>query len=366
MKSLTLVLIALTLTSCSALGQNPSGDYLERISRSEQFHRYRGKFVNRNQTNIDLEKRKRNRFKTIGNFIFSGSVLKPDRKLPEIKPDINAFKKVSAETKFIWLGHSTFLVNIRGKILLFDPVFSNHASPVSFAIKRFQAPAINLEDLPKVDFIVISHDHYDHLDMNSIKFFKDKDTKFVVPLGVPSHLKFWGVKEEKIVELDWWQSAKFEEIEIVSTPAQHFSGRSPEGNLTLWSSWVVKTDHKNIFYSGDTGYDVHFEEIGKKYGPFEVAFMENGQYNEAWQDVHMLPEQTVQAFEDVKGESLVSVHWGMFDLSIHNWYDPIEEVSAIAAKKKIRHLTPRLGELVIMNGSNKFEQWWKPFLPKSK
>lgn len=297
--------------------------------------------------------------------MFSDAVLKPAKKMPEVKPDLKAFVKKSNETKFIWLGHSTFLVNLKGKIILFDPVFSGHASPVSFAIKRFQPPVIGLEDLPEIDFVIISHDHYDHLDMDSIKFFKDKKTKFFAPLGVPSHLMFWGIKKENIHELDWWQSVKYGDLEFVCTPSQHFSGRSPDGNVTLWSSWVVKSDEKRIFYSGDTGYDTHFKAIGKKYGPFEVAFMENGQYNKAWEDVHMLPEQTVRAFQDLKGENLVSVHWGMFDLSIHSWYEPIERVSALAEKEKINHLTPKLGEMVTMGANlKKPEKWWKPMIEK--
>lgn len=362
-----LLFIFLLVTGCSSsFGQNPTGEYLERISRSKQFHRNKGKFVNRDQVRIELEQEKRSRFKTITRFMFSGEQhLVPDRKLPEVRPDLKRFIKESKKTKFIWLGHSTFLINLKGKILLFDPMFSDHAAPYPVAIRRFQPPVISLEDLPAIDYVIISHDHYDHLDMDSIKFFRDKKTKFVAPLGVPSHLKFWGIKEQNISELDWWESIKHAGIEFVCTPSQHFSGRSPQRNPTLWSSWVIKTDETRLFYSGDTGYDTHFKTIGKKYGPFEVAFMENGQYNESWPAMHMSPEQTIQAFKDLKGENLISVHWGMFDLSIHNWFDPIERVSELSLIENINHLTPKLGQIVTMDNDLKAtELWWKPMLPK--
>lgn len=291
----------------------------------------------------------------------------PHGKLPEVKPHIPEFLKPSDFLKFIWLGHSTLLINVDGKIFLIDPVFGNSASPFDFMIPRFQAAAISLKELPYIDAIIISHDHYDHLDKSTIKYFENKSTRFIVPIGVGNHLRDWGIEKTRITELNWGESTSYSHIKFTATPARHFSGRSFfDRNQTLWASWVIEGKEDKIFYSGDSGYGGHFKEIGKRYGPFDLAFLENGQYNERWPDVHMHPEETLQALIDVDAKILVPVHWGMFDLALHHWTEPISRTHKIATAWEIPILTPKLGEMVdtgIPAGAN---PWWEevPVTPK--
>lgn len=352
------------LSNCSAFGKDPSGAHQDKIKQSPNFDLTKEQFVNRRRSILDEMREKQNMLTLSIKFFFGGDDHKsPSEKLPEIKPDMTEFLKSSEGIKFIWFGHSTFLVNIDGKILLFDPVFSESAAPFSFIVKRFQDAVIQLEELPKIDYILISHDHYDHLDMQTIQFFKDKQTKFITPLGVTSHIKEWGIEESRLTEYDWWESKNIEGLQIVSTPAQHFSGRrGSNGNKTLWGSWVIIGKSERFYFSGDSGYDVHFKNIGDKYGPFDIAFIENGQYNENWREVHVLPEESSQAFLDLKGKRMVPVHWGMFDLSLHSWYEPIEKLEAQAKLKNINLLTPKFGQIVYTKKENIFEKWWKIFI----
>lgn len=232
-------------------------------------------------------------------------------------------------------------------------------------VKRFQAPVLSIKDLPEIDYVIISHDHYDHLDMETIQHFQTKKTRFITPLGVSSHLKSWGIPEDRMQELDWWESTTFKNIELVCTPAQHFSGRSGmDGGQTLWASYVLKTPKQNLYFSGDSGYDIHFKEIGDKYGPFELVFIENGQYNEMWKEVHLMPEETSQAVLDLKGKKMVPIHWAMFELALHDWYEPIEESEKYTEKYGIELLTPKFGQLVFLEKENIFEKWWKQFVKK--
>ena len=284
----------------------------------------------------------------------------PEEKLVEEKPDLNEFLKPADDIKTIWVGHSTFLLNMNGVIILVDPVFSKSAAPVNFLVRRFQDPVLRLEELPEIDYILISHDHYDHLDMQSIKHFKSTQAKFVTPLGVGSHLKGWGIAEDRIVEKDWWASANFEDIKFIATPAQHFSGRGfSDKNETLWASWVIQTKDHKVYFSGDSGYDTHFKDIGDKYGPFDVAFIESGQYNKMWQAVHMLPKESVKAFKDLKATKYFPVHWGMFKLAMHAWYEPVEKLYQYSKTENFELIAPRLGQVVNINSPKPLETWWK-------
>jgi L-ascorbate metabolism protein UlaG (beta-lactamase superfamily) len=354
----------LSLYACSAFGKDPEGKHLDKIKQSPQFDKERDQFVNRRPDVLEKMREKQNTFKLALIFLFGGADnRRPPEKLPEIKPDVEEFLKKSNSLKFIWFGHSTFLVNFDGTIILFDPVFSGAASPVSLFVKRFQEAVLKLEELPEIHYIVISHDHYDHLDKETIDFFKTKKTKFITPLGVTSHLKEWGITEDRLTELDWWNSTNTENLEFILTPAQHFSGRKGSNqNKTLWGSWIVRNKSQSLYFSGDSGYDTHFKTIGDKYGPFDIAFIENGQYDEKWRDVHVLPEETAQAFIDLKGKRLVPVHWGMFDLSLHSWYDPIEKIEKESEARNIKLLTPKFGQLVNLEEQTIFEKWWKAFI----
>ena len=353
-----LMLPLLFSLSCAQFGTPPNKEDLKRIQTSPQYDIKKDKFINR-RPDIREKMRKKIGFKIYKKWLFGESKDRfPSTKLPEGNPKITEFVKTSDNIKVIWLGHSTLLLNIEGKIILIDPVFSDSASPFSFAIKRFQPPVIKLHDLPKIDFIVISHDHYDHLDKETIEYFKDKKTRFLLPLGVGSHLKGWGIDPKRLVELDWWQKKEYGGFEFIATPAQHFSGRSlSDQDATLWASWIIKKGKRKIFFSGDSGYDTHFKTIGDKYGPFDLAFLDSGQYNLAWEPVHMLPPQVGKATLELKAQKLIPIHWGMFSLSFHSWYEPPVKIKKQAEIKGIDLLTPKLGEMITLK--DKTTHWWE-------
>ncbi len=363
-KRIFLITAILLLSACSAFGRDPEGKHLEKMKESPQFDKERDQFVNRRPDVLEKMRENQNMLKLTFEFLFGGAKHRsPSKKLPEMKPDVEEFLKKSESLKFIWFGHSTFLVNFDGTIILFDPVFSGAASPISLFVKRFQDAVLKLEELPEIHYILISHDHYDHLDKETMDFFKSKKTKFITPLGVTSHLKEWGITEDRLTELDWWNSISTENLEFILTPAQHFSGRKGSNqNKTLWGSWIVRNKKQSLYFSGDSGFDTHFKTIGDKYGPFDIAFIENGQYDEKWRDVHVLPEETAQAFIDLKGKRLVPVHWGMFDLSLHSWHDPIERIEKASKERNINLLTPKFGQLVKLDEDTIFEKWWKKFI----
>ena len=283
----------------------------------------------------------------------------PKNRLPEVRPALPSFIIPSENMKFIWFGHSTLLLNVDGQIILIDPVFSETASPFSFLVKRFQAPVLRLKELPHVDMIVISHDHYDHLDEKTIRYFKNKTSKFMVPLRVGNHLRKWGINNSRITELAWGESSTDQGITYTAAPAQHFSGRGlTDRNKTLWASWIIQGQQEKIFYSGDSGYGAHFKEIGTRFGPFDFAFMENGQYNTLWPDVHMQPEESIQALIDLNAHTFIPVHWGMFDLSLHHWSEPILRLQKFMTASYMPFIAPRLGE-VVDTRSYKNDFWWE-------
>ncbi|HEX3032997.1 MAG TPA: MBL fold metallo-hydrolase [Bacillota bacterium] len=262
-----------------------------------------------------------------------------------------------------WLGHSSLLLELDGKTLLLDPMFSRAPSPVPFVgTKRYSDKLpLEIEELPKVDAVLISHDHYDHLDYGSIMKLKNKANQFYVPLGVGSHLKRWGVEPSRIKELNWWDEVNFEGLTLACAPTRHFSGRSLwDRNATLWCSWVIAGQQASVYFSGDSGYGPHFAEVGKKYGPMDLTLLECGQYHERWSALHMMPEQTVQAHLDLQGKMLLPIHWCAFTLSLHDWNDPIERVSKAAKAREIKLATPRIGESVFI-GSDDYPNsiWWK-------
>ena len=363
-KILIMILIMSTLLGAVMLstrfGTTPNKLAKDKFNQSKQYNSEKGIFENRIPDILKKMKEKSMNLETFVQFLKGNEKSKPVHKLPEIKPDLTHFMREDIKSKVIWFGHSTFLLKIKKSTILVDPVFSNSASPISLMVKRFQKPVLELTELPKIDFILISHDHYDHLDMESIKFFKKSETIFITPLGVGSHLEGWGISKDKIIEKDWWESVELSGIEFIATPAQHFSGRNGfNDNETLWASWVIRNENERIYFSGDSGYDIHFKEIGDRFGPFDIAFLENGQYNEKWEEVHMLPEQTIMAFKDLRAIKLFPVHWGMFVLSIHSWFEPIQKIKDLSEKESIEVLTPKFGEIVDLNNLNIFTNWWE-------
>ncbi len=259
------------------------------------------------------------------------------------------------------LGHSSVLVKLDGQFILTDPVFSDRASPVQWAgPKRFHNTPISIADLPAIQVVAISHDHYDHLDKHAVKLLNDKVAHFVVPLRVGALLQKWGVAENKITELDWWQSTTLNGIEFSLAPTQHFSGRGlTDKNSTLWGSWAIKGKQANIFFSGDSGYFSGFKEIGEKYGPFDLTMIETGAYNELWSDIHMFPAQSVQANLDLNGKVMMPIHNSTFDLALHDWKDPLEQVSALSEEKNVSLVTPMIGEKLNITKPQKTSAWWR-------
>lgn len=256
------------------------------------------------------------------------------------------------EIEYVWFGHSTLLINFKGIKILTDPVFSKYASPVPFSNRSFAySESYSIEQLPIIDLVLISHDHYDHLDKRTIKKLKDKVRHFYVPLKVKRRLIKWGVPKEKITEADWWNSFKLASgITITATPARHFSGRGlTNRNSTLWCSWVIKNHESSLFYSGDSGYGKHFKAIGNKLGPFDLTFIECGQYNNNWRYLHNMPEESVQAHMDLGGKKMVPIHWGKFKLSLHPWTEPIERAKAAAEKQKVDLSVPEVGKINSLN-----------------
>ncbi len=259
------------------------------------------------------------------------------------------------------LGHSSHLLKLRGRYWLIDPVFGERVSPVSFAgPKRFHPTPLPLTELPPIDGLILSHDHYDHLDMPTIEYLKDKVQRYFVPLGVGKRLQEMGVKAPLVEEFDWWQSGSHGGVQVTAAPAQHFSGRTLwDRNETLWASWVIQSGSEKIFYSGDTGYFPGFRDIGERLGGFDIALMENGAYDDYWPAVHLSPEETVKAFKDVRGKLLWLVHNSTFDLAFHTWRDPLDRVSDLAAKEGIPLATPEIGEVLTLGQPRTNRLWWK-------
>ncbi|WP_430765403.1 MBL fold metallo-hydrolase [Pseudomonas citronellolis] len=299
--------------------------------------------------------------KVIWNLLFN----KPKHTVPReplpIRPLNRAALDAAPERSLFRLGHSTLLLKLDGGWWLTDPVFSDRASPLPFAgPKRFHAPPIALGELPPLRGVILSHDHYDHLDRVTIKALAPQVELFLTPLGVGDRLLAWGVPAAKVRQLDWWQGVEVDGLRLSATPAQHFSGRGlRDGNRTLWSSWVIEHGDFRVFFSGDTGYFDGFAEIGRRFGGFDLTLLETGAYNDSWPYVHMHPQQTLQAHLDLGGRWLLPIHNGTFDLAMHAWYEPFERVLALAAEHGVSVATPAMGERVDMGAPHVGERWWR-------
>ena len=283
----------------------------------------------------------------------------PQQQLP-VQPITSETLAQAADNSVFRLGHSSLLLKLKGKYWLTDPVFNLRASPFQWlGPKRFQPAPIELNDLPPIEGIILSHDHYDHLDYQTNLQLKDRVRYFLAPLGVGDLLAKWGVAEEKITQLDWWQSTDVGEIHFVATPSQHFSGRGLfDGNKRLWCSWSIITDEFRLFFGGDSGYFPGFKEIGNKYGPFDVACLENGAYDSRWADIHMLPTDTIRAFQDLKGKWLMPIHNAAFDLAFHHWNDPLKQIAALAREQKIKLSLPVIGQGLNILQPREEAVWW--------
>jgi L-ascorbate metabolism protein UlaG (beta-lactamase superfamily) len=289
----------------------------------------------------------------------------PSEPPPFVAGDRRRFETPPATgLRVTWLGHSTTLIEIDGHRVLTDPIWSERASPLSWVgPKRWYAPPVALSELPPIDAVVISHDHYDHLDHPTVSAMKDWDTTFVVPLGVGAHLAAWGVPEARIVELDWWEHTRVRGLDIIATPARHASGRTGlDKDATLWAGFALHGPEHRAYYSGDTGLFPAMKDIGARLGPFDVTMIEVGQYHSAWPDWHIGPEQAVLAHRMLQGRVLLPVHWGLFTLAAHGWTEPIERVLAAAAQGNDTVVVPRPGQSIEPGVPSPLERWW-PNLP---
>lgn len=360
---LVIIAVMIFFRSAPQIGGKPEGERLKRMQTASNFQE--GKFSNTIETKMDMSFSDVR--KTLAHYLFADKSAKLPRKQIEVQPfDPSVFEQASdSGVVMTWFGHSSILLKVDGTTILFDPVLEGkRASMFSFmGPKRFPYSEYpEVANLPKIDAVIISHDHYDHLDYPTIKLLKEKVSRFYMPLGVGAHFESWGVPKENIVELEWWQEANLADLTVALTPTRHFSGRGFGDRFhTLWGSWVILGKNERIYFSGDSGYFPGFKEIGEKYGPFDLTFMECGAYNEAWSEIHMFPEQTAHAHLDLKGKLLMPIHWGKFDLALHPWKESVNRLAKKANEENIQLFTPEVGELVSIKSSDNTEKWWKKY-----
>lgn len=349
--------------SCSSATYSKEDVNMEKINESKQYKDK--KFVNY-KPSPDWGFFKM--FPIMWDFLVTNNDRKPSVELPTKQVNFSQITNAKEnELKVTWIGHSSQIINIDGKIILADPIFEKQTAFMGPSRYNGDVP-LNIDKLPEIDVVLISHNHYDHLNSYTIENIHHKVRLFIVPLLVGAELEKIGVSREKIIELDWWEeTVQVDEFMIVLTPTQHFSGRSLfDRDETLWGSYVVQGPHHKIYFSGDSGYFDGFKEIGEKYGPFDYTFMECGAYNEKWYSVHMMPEETAQAHIDLRGKIMQPIHWGTFDLALHSWYDPMVRVAKAADSLGIKLSTPIVGETITIDENLDTERWWERVLDKKE
>ena len=284
---------------------------------------------------------------------------KPAQPLPAQKVDLKALPH--GKNVPVWFGHSSYFLQVDGRKFLVDPVFSGSASPLRFTTKSFPGSDVySADDMPEIDYLIITHDHYDHMDYGTIVGLKSKIKHVITSLGVGAHLEHWGYAKHKIIEKYWHEEADLGGgFKINTTPARHFSGRTFKRNQSLWQSFVLTTPTKRLFLGGDSGYDDHFAQIGTAFGPFDLVILECGQYNKFWKHIHMLPPEVVQAAHDLNAKWLLPVHWGKFALSLHDWDEPVNRVTQIAAGQGMPTVTPMIGEELDLDDLHEMARWWE-------
>lgn len=297
---------------------------------------------------------------TLYKFLFAptpGSI--PDAPMPSRKTDLLTLER--SGNQVVWMGHSTYFVQLEGKRLLIDPVFSRYASPVPGTNGAFAGTNIyDADDIPELDYLLITHDHWDHLDYPSVQALRHKVKRVITPMGVGSYFRQWGWPAEQVFEGDWGSQFEQDGLTVHILPARHFSGRLLDRNRTLWGSFALITDQKRYYFGGDSGYGQHFRRIGDAFGPFDLAVLECGQYNQQWASIHMMPEQTAQAATDLQARKVLAAHNSKFKLSHHHWKEPLERISAASVGQSWQLLTPLIGEAVDIDDDNQqFDAWWK-------
>ncbi|HRG37923.1 MAG TPA: MBL fold metallo-hydrolase [Bacteroidia bacterium] len=350
------IAVVLLYTRLPKFGRKPSGKRLQNIKKSPNFKN--GKFQNIHHTPSLTEGAT---FFGVGYaFFFKRNPTRvPAKEIPVIKT--NLLDIPLKEDVLIWFGHSSYYIQLDGKRMLVDPVFSGDASPLPGFNKSFKGSDIYaVNDFPEIDYLFITHDHYDHLDYKTVRDLRPKIKKVICGLGTGSHLERWGYDLNIIVEKDWNETFELDKgFPISTTSARHFSGRGFVRNNTLWLSFVLQSPSLKIFIGGDSGYDTHFTEIGNKYGPFDLAILENGQYDLNWKYIHALPEEVLRAGQELKAKKVLPVHSGKFALANHSWDDPLSKITALNKNINIPLITPMIGEVVhLKDNQQQFKQWW--------
>jgi L-ascorbate metabolism protein UlaG (beta-lactamase superfamily) len=338
----------------AVFGAVPTG---ARQARIEQSANYRdGAF--QNLVSTDVMRPGASPLKMIRDLLTKPANVTPPQPMPSVKTDLNALP--ANETTIVWFGHSSYLIRSGGYTLLVDPVFSGSASPLPFSVQAFAgADAYSVADMPPIDVLVLTHDHYDHLDYQTLTKLLPTVKHVCTSLGVGAHLERWGYNPAIITELDWGQTDRVaDSLTLTAAPARHFSGRSIKRGQSLWSAFVLNVGGKRLFLGGDSGYGPHFRQLGQQYGPFDLALLECGQYGQDWPSIHTLPNEIVQAAQDLKTEVLMPVHWGKFALAFHAWNGPIQELTALAGPANLRLTTPRIGEPVVLGKPLPNQRWW--------
>ena len=347
-----IVVIAVFLRVWPAFGERIEGERLARVKASPQWRdgKFRNRLVTRTMLPGTLGKTLRMQF-------FGDEVRVPPIAIPVQHPPVAP--RAAEGLRAIWIGHATVLIDIDGYRVLTDPIWSERCSPVQWAgPRRFHPPPLALEDLGQVDAVVISHDHYDHLDMHTVQSLSARGATFFVPLGVGAHLERWGVPAAQRKELDWNEHARLRDLEIIALPSRHFSGRrGTDAYETLWATWAIVGPSHRVFFSGDTGWFDAFGDIGRTLGPFDLTVIKIGAYGPTWPEIHVNPEEAIAMHLAVRGKLMLPVHWGTFNLAYHDWNEPPERLVK-AATGKIAFVTPRPGDVVDVRRPPPVTKWW--------
>ncbi|AWM12543.1 MBL fold metallo-hydrolase [Flavobacterium sediminis] len=341
------------------LGESP------KTKQKEQFNTFsnyaNGKF--QNITTTPALREGESMLKVLWEFFKKHPETEPKFPIPSVRTDLKAISK--NDEVLVWFGHSSYFFQTHGKTFLVDPVFSGNASPIPGSVKAFKgADDYNAEDMPDIDFLLISHDHWDHLDYHTIQKLQTKVSTVICGMGVKQHFEYWGWDRNMIHEKNWYESVNLENgFSITLTPARHFSGRLFTRNISLWTSFVLETPSQKLFLGGDSGYGPHFDEIGAQFGPFDLAILECGQYNEKWPYIHSLPEEIITETKALKAQFVLPVHHSKFKLAQHPWYEPLQRITELAEKENYPVITPKIGEKVILDQlSTVWEKWWEQLL----
>jgi L-ascorbate metabolism protein UlaG (beta-lactamase superfamily) len=359
---IALLAMVLAVSGCfyfrqAKFGRLPQGDRLDRISQSPNYQG--GTFHNREPI-VSVVEGGSGLGLWLKFLLRNDDNLTPPAPVPVVKTDLKAM--APDRDAVVWLGHSSYFIRLNGRTILIDPVLSDHASPVSFSTRAFDGTTLyTAEDIPDIDYLLISHDHWDHLDYDTVIALKPRIGRVVTGLGVGEHFTRWGFPEASIVEADWDDTVQLEDgLTVHVLTARHFSGRLFDRNRTLWVAFALETPSQRIFYSGDSGYGSHFKAIGQRFGGFDLALLDSGQYNEAWQYVHMNPEQAAQAAQDLHAASALPSHAGRFNISYHSWDDPFRRFVTAAQGRPYRQVTPEIGEVVHLDDPRQtFPRWWE-------